>query len=112
MRVLEKEEGRIKLKIQAIPLGTDMCVLLSGGKEHIGALTYHYEKETNTIAFGEHKESFIMQDIATVLEENYDGNFVLCAGIHFDHITKEEIASVKKLSVELAEELCNQLTEK
>lgn len=109
MIVIDKEVGRIKLKLQAVKMGEDLCVIITGGKEHIGAVTFSYDKEASTTAFGTHKENFVTQAVGNVLNNRFCGNFVICCGIHFDNITKEEIECVKALSLKITEELCLKL---
>lgn len=109
MIVIDKKLGRIKIKLQAIRMGQDLCVIITGGKEHIGAVTFSYDTEANTVAFGNHKENFVTQAVGDVLKDNYCGNFVICCGIHFDNITKEEIGLVKVLTLNITEELCLKL---
>lgn len=109
MVVIDKEVGRIKLKLQAVKMGEDLCVIITGGKEHIGAITFSYDKEASTVAFGTHKENFVTQAVGNILKDKYCGNFVICCGIHFDNITKEEIECVKTLSFKITEELCLKL---
>lgn len=106
MITINKEIGRIKIKLQAVKMGEDLCVIISGGKEHIGSITFSYEKEANTIAFGTHKEKFVTEAVGDVLNRKYSHNFVICCGIHFDNITKEEIECVKDLALKVTEELC------
>lgn len=109
MIVIDEELGRIKIKLQAIKMGQDLCIIITGGKEHIGAVTFSYDKEANTVAFGTHKENFVTQAASDILKDKYCGNFVICCGIHFDNITKEEIELVKVLTLKITEELCIRL---
>ncbi|WP_416176479.1 hypothetical protein [Clostridium sp.] len=39
----------------------------------------------------------------------YSGNFLVCCGIHFDNITKQEIIQIKDLSLKMIGELCVKL---
>lgn len=109
MIVIGKETGRIQLKLQACKIGEDLCVIITGGKEHIGAITYCYKKEDNTIGFDTHKEKFVTEAVGDLLKRNYSGNFIICCGIHYDNITREEIECVKALAIKITEELCVKL---
>lgn len=109
MIVIDKKLGRINVKLQAIKVGQDLCIIITGGKEHIGAVTFSYDKEASTVAFGTHKENFVTEAVGDILKDKYCGNFVICCGIHFDNITKEEIEWVKVLALKITEELCIRL---
>lgn len=109
MITIDKQVERIKLRLQAVAMGQDLCVIITGGKEHIGSITFSYDKEAETIGFGTHKEKFVTEAVGEVLNKKYSGNFVICCGIHFDNITKEEIECVKDLALKITEELCLKL---
>lgn len=106
-----KKEGRLDINLIAIKIGKDLCVLLTGGEEHLGSVTVGMtgEIETQTVTIKGHKEYVLTQKIGEILAEKYSGNFVICCGIHFDDITIEEITSVLKLSCDMTEEMCSNL---
>jgi len=108
---ISKKIGRMELNLIAIKMGKDICVVLTGGEEHLGSVTVgSIGLCPETIAIGSHKEYFITEKLGEILREKYLGSFVICCGIHLDSITKEEISDIANLSCELVEELCNRLS--
>lgn len=107
---LNRKKGRLDINLIAFEIGKDLFVLLTGGEEHLGSVTVGMtgsEVETQTVAIKGHKEYVLTQKIGEILAKKYMGNFVICCGIHFDDITREEIASVLKLSCDITKELCS-----
>ena len=108
---ITKSEGRWKISLQAIKMGPDLCVLITGGERpHLGALTYgSLDEPPRGFAFAGHKESIVTDMVSDILKRNFHGNFVVCCGIHLDNITSGEISAATDLCRELAEELVNDL---
>lgn len=109
MIYIEKRVNRIHLKLKALKMGEDLCIVLTGGKEHIGAVTVFHDGIVETTAFSGHKEKVITESLSDVFIREFGKSFVICCGIHFDNITKEEILSVKNISCEMAKILCKKL---
>jgi hypothetical protein len=110
---LTRKKNRIRLSLKAVPMGPDLCVIITGGDTpHLGALTVVPEsKEPVTVAFDEHKDDHVTKLAARILRREFSGNFVICCGIHLDHIEKREIADVLKMSEEMVCELCRRLND-
>jgi hypothetical protein len=108
---LSGKTGRIEINLTAYGMGGDLCVLISGGDTpHLGALTAASQSMgPKTIAFDTHKEYHVTEMAADRLHRAFDGNFVVCCGIHLDNIEKREIADVMELSEKLVLELCARL---
>lgn len=92
----------IHCSVQA--LGRDWLVTLTGGEvvmdHHIGAVSTAYRdkesKEWNvmTQSIPGHKEHVLTEAMALEAGQALNGNVTVVAGIHFDHLTKEQIALV------------------
>ena len=108
---LRKKYDRIEINLTAYRMGKDLCVLITGGDTpHLGALTAGSRSmETKTIAFDVHKEHFVTELAAAHLRQAYDGNFVVCCGIHLDNIEKREISDVMDMTENMIVELCDRL---
>lgn len=107
MIILRKNIGRITINLNAIYIGADLIIILSGGdKEHLGAISYGgVNDKVGTIKFKNHMDDVISDMFSKEIEKVFNGNYAICAGIHLDNITKEEISQIKKLSRVLIEEL-------
>jgi len=104
---LLRTKGRINIKLNAVEMGEDLCVIVTGGdKPHLGAVTVGSKQaEANTFCFPHHKEDAVTKLLYSLITESFDKNVVVCCGIHIDNITKEEIASVISLCSEMITEL-------
>lgn len=109
-----KKVNRLELNLLAVPMGKDICIILTGGDTpHLGAITLgSCTLNPQTSSFDTHKEGIITKMLANMLRDVYKGNFVVCCGIHLDNITQEEISSVKDLCCQMATELLEQLAQK
>ncbi len=100
------QEARVHLRLRALFMGQDMCVLLDGGqKPHIGAMSITSSQETFTHSLPKHKEEQLAQQITQRLHSVFNVTIVCLCGIHVPSITREEIHLVQRLSMELVEKL-------
>ncbi len=100
------------IQLEAVPLGRDWQIILSGGKAHIGAaaLAVCYDADRAAvnvlqIAVYGHREDALCGELALTLSRAFKTTVAVSAGIHFDGLTAEEVTEVVRLSRELAEEL-------
>lgn len=110
---LARKHNRIEIELTAHQMGKDLCVIITGGDTpHLGALTAASEHlDPKTIVFDTHKEYYVTEAAARILREEYDGNVVICCGIHLDDILKQEISEVLMLAEAMVRELCVKLKE-
>lgn len=107
MIVINRSKKGIELNMTAIEMGKDLCIVLTGGESHLGAVTVGAAgMDPETVAIGEHKEYHVTEKIAKILKEKHSGSFAICSGIHYDNIETEGIETVLQLSCEMAEEVC------
>jgi len=110
MITISQKKGRVALTLTAFEMGNDICVILTGGEEHLGAVTVGSPQgRLETVAIGSHKEYYVTEKMGQILESAYSGSYVICCGIHLDNITKDEIATTIDLSGKMVEALCKQL---
>lgn len=110
MIIISKSFNRVELNLTAFEMGKDICVILTGGEEHLGSVTVGSpELCSETITIGSHKEYYITEKLGKILKKRHSGNYVICCGIHLDNITKDEISTIADLSCEMVEELCKRL---
>lgn len=108
---LTRKSKRIRLSLRAVKMGHDLCVIIMGGDTpHLGAVTtLSQTKNPETTRFDAHKEYHVTEMAAGILRQEYDGNVVVCCGIHLDNIEKQEIAEVMVMSEQMIIELCRRL---
>lgn len=110
MICLEKKIGRINIILRALKMGNDWQILLSGGVEHIGAITLAQPHiPSKPIVIGTHAEGPISQELAEMCANKLNCNIALSSGIHFSNITKAEIETVLSLSREITKDFLNSL---
>ncbi len=108
---LNREKNRIRLSLMAVPMGNDLCVIITGGDTpHLGAVTVVSDtKEPVTEVFAAHKDDHVTKLAAGILRREFGGNFAICCGVHLDNIEKQEIADVLEMSEQMVCELCRRL---
>ena len=98
---------RIRLTLRAIPIGRDFQILLEGGASHLGAVAVAGAGKSSVaegvISVPGHREAAIARDMASRLAESLECTVCVCAGIHFDAISREEIDMVAHLAEKLAD---------
>lgn len=95
------KEGKIREKTfveyQVYRLGRDWVMVISGGESHIGAVVFSDKKESSTPHYHElktHKEGLVVEKAFTELSSLFAGELLVVGGIHYDDITKEQIAAI------------------
>jgi metal-dependent hydrolase (beta-lactamase superfamily II) len=118
---LEAVEGRINIKIKAIELGNDLCVIVTGGESpHIGCTILSVPRpgldDKSIISSTEsvlnltgHKDDDALRHAAHLLSSKLNKNVVVTGGIHVSNITEEEISTVIRLLKDLTEKLIIQI---
>ncbi len=121
---LQKTEQRVHIRLRAIFMGKDLCVLLDGGDTpHIGAValamsTAHAPQPahaaqgeaciTQVLCIPKHREDALSAEVAQTLCTHLGCTVTCLCGIHIDAITPTEIITVLALAKELTEELLSQ----
>ena len=105
---IKKADYEITLKAEWI--GNDLLLCLYGGDTpHIGTVTT-FSGDTQLQHFPSHDGRFHKDDVlAKILlgriQSIIPGNCVITAGVHVDHISKEQIEASFPMTEELADEL-------
>lgn len=86
------------IKLQAVPMGRDLAILITGGAAHIGATSTAYwsgEKiEVSTSAVPGHKEHVLTAGMARQAAQELRRTVTVIMGIHYDDLSKAEIVEV------------------
>lgn len=106
-----------EITLRAEWIGNDLLLSLYGGDTpHIGTVTTFSSGETQVQRFPSHDGRFHKDDIlAKILLERIQstipGNCVITAGVHVDHISKEQIEASFPMTEELANELVDWISD-
>ena len=110
---LYAHKGRVRLRLRAFAMGSDIAVLLYGGDApHIGATALAGpDMATCALQRPHHREGDLAERLAAMLTQRLGRAVGVLCGVHVDAITKQEIADVYTLAQGLAEELARAVEE-
>ncbi len=115
-RLLSNTSGRLAVSLKAVDIGNDLLVVITGGRAHIGATAVGIKTEgiatASVITTPGHREDRVVKDAAEKLAKKLDKTVVVVSGIHYDNITKDEIAETLRLCDELVGALAGELCRK
>lgn len=112
---------RIKITMQPIEIGEDLCVIITGGtKPHIGCITLSIPRQslanksiisstTSILNMIGHKDDEVAKYVSHKLSSTLNRNVVITCGIHIENIKEQEIKLVMKLAEELTEMMIHDL---
>ncbi len=118
MRKLVAERGRIRITMEAVEAGADLCVVIYGGERpHIGCITLSVPRPslkdaaansatTSVLNVTGHKDDEAARYVSHTLSARLQKNVAVACGIHIDRITDEEIGTVLVLLEDLTEKMC------
>jgi gallate decarboxylase subunit D len=93
------------IKLEAIPVGRDLLLLITGGVSHIGAASTAYPSgegtEAVTSAVPGHKEHTLSEEYARRASAALGRTVTVVMGIHYDNLSKEEIKEISKRTTEM-----------
>lgn len=110
-KLFTSKKADYEITLRAEWIGNDLMLTLYGGDTpHIGTVTTFSSGETQVQRFPSHDGRFHKDDVlAKLLLERIQsiipGNCVITAGVHVDHISKEQIEASFPMTEELANEL-------
>jgi len=113
--VLQTGKGRTKVGLSAQWIGSDLVVLLSNSRGHLGAVAVadycRAERRASTSVLTRlgHKDDAVAREAAHALCRKLRKPVCAIAGIHLDRITEEEIGSIVRNCRTLVERLMEKL---
>jgi len=117
MKIYTTEKERIKISMQLIEIGDDLCIIIIGGnKPHIGCITLSTPRPslsdnglisatTSVLNLVGHKDDEVARYVSQKLSSALNKNVAISCGIHLDKIEEWEINTV----IEIAKELTNKI---
>ncbi len=82
----------MKIKFKSIKIGNDFLIIITGGKEHLGAVTFDFK----TITKKSHKDDVITKMVFKMIHKKLNKNVMVVCGIHKDNATKNDINKIIK----------------
>ena len=96
------------IKLEAIPVGRDLLLLMTGGVAHIGAASTAYPSgegtEAMTSAVPGHKEHTLSEAYARRASAALGRTVTVVMGIHYDHLSQEEIREIARRTSEMLDQ--------
>lgn len=105
---VEREFDYVKLEMEAVRIGKDVAVALSGGEAHIGSSVVASSKikeGENVILLPGHRDDVVCKIVAEAIMQTLDTTVVCTGGIHVDDISKEQIVQIVDVVGKMAKEL-------
>ncbi len=118
-----EKRGAFEIFAHVDQVGDDLVVLLTGGKAHVGAVAIAQPRPSlrdpdqpsstgSVITLLGHKEDAVAKSMAEALSGRLVRNVVVVAGIHWDALTGEDIATVMELCRRINEKIASKLPAK
>ncbi|WP_246072995.1 hypothetical protein [Paenibacillus dokdonensis] len=88
------------IRIEEVPVGKDILLVITGGSAHIGAVATAYycddakEATVQTIDLPGHREHDLAAEMAEKAAEALGITVTVAAGIHYDGINREQISEI------------------
>ncbi len=111
--VFTAHHGRLCIRLRIVRQGCDVLLLFSGGAAHLGAvalLSPHSHSGNNLLTLPGHREGALVLEAARNVSARLGCSVCVCAGIHYDAITPEEIQHVETMVRTLTEQCITALT--
>lgn len=93
------------LSLEAVPVGRDLLLLITGGVAHIGAASTAYLEgdavSIQTSAVPGHKEHVLSVELARTAAAALNRTVTVVMGIHYDNLTKKEIQIISERTFDL-----------
>jgi hypothetical protein len=114
---LTKGEARARVNVTVNSLGSDLVVRIYNQNAHIGAVAVgdydseHKRASVSVITRLGHKDDALAREAAYLLSKSIRRPVCVIAGVHLDHITREEIDEVlanTKIAVSEIISVCTQ----
>jgi hypothetical protein len=121
MIALTAEAARTLIRMRALTLGEDLCVVVSGGeREHIGAVALAEPRPSlrdkgatsatvSVLAVTGHKEDELARDVARDMAAALKVRVCVTCGIHVDHAGENDIQEIVEAVGSLTREMIRTL---
>lgn len=118
MMKFELRRGEISLQVSVHALGDDLCVMMTGGRAHIGAVCLSIARRslnggdrvgasTSVLAVTGHKDDVVAKCLSESLAAKLGRKVVAVCGIHYDGLAPDGIRTVLSLAGEAVRRICS-----
>lgn len=90
--------GRTEVRLELVPVGRDLLLLVTGGEAHVGAVAVARPAgrggPAGAVVVPPHKEGPLAAECAALVAEAAGCTCAAAAGIHYDEASAQEIAAI------------------
>lgn len=101
------DSGQGKTHVGVIYLKTPRGIIahLYGGTPHIGSISMSYGDKLFSVKVPKHKDHVIADDFCRILKQSFKYPIVVTAGIHYNKLSKIQLASLMQNSKKIAHKM-------
>ncbi|MCX8110678.1 MAG: hypothetical protein N3D15_05470 [Syntrophorhabdaceae bacterium] len=118
--LIKEKSGRFEIHAQINIIGDDVLVVITGGREHIGAIGIGQPRPSlqdpdkisatsSVYTFLGHKEDVVAKGLSENLSKGLNKKVVVVAGIHWDNLKKEEIEEILDICSKIEERILEEM---
>lgn len=118
---ISEKRGSFKVHAHVRSMGDDLLVVLSGGKEHIGAIAMAQPRPSlddpdrisatsSVYTYVGHKEDVIVKSISEALSKELNRKTVVVAGIHWDRLAPSNIKVITGICSKLTRRIAKEVS--
>jgi gallate decarboxylase subunit D len=122
-RTISEKDGGFEVNAFINILGVDILIVLSGGKEHIGAIAIAEPRPSlddpkkisatgSVYTYIGHKEDVLSKSMSERLSKELNRKIVVVAGMHWDKLTSSNIKLITGICDKLAKRIIREVKEK
>ncbi len=89
-------DNRCAVTLKYFDIGEDLLVIITGGKEHIGAISLMDNGLYSSVVKSGHKDEMISKFVIKTISSVINKDIAVTCGIHIDNATKDEIETIFK----------------
>ena len=90
-KALSFGKNRYKIDFQYCNIGDDLLIVVTGGDEHIGAVSLMDNNNYSSLSKIGHKDEIISKFVAHSISTLFKKDIVVVCGIHINDATEEDI---------------------
>ncbi len=89
--MIKHGDKKYQITLNHLNIGEDLLVIITGGKEHIGAVSLVDNSKLLNLTKVGHKDDAISKVVAPLISKSIKQDVLVICGIHLDNATKKDI---------------------
>ena len=92
--MIKEGDGKYQITLNHYNIGDDLLITVTGGKEHIGAISLMDNNKYSSLSKISHKDEIISKFVVNSISTLINKDILVVCGIHIDNATKEDISTL------------------